>query len=142
MKKGLKGRRSVIYSIIFTREKTSTKPAIAEVAAWEVNQSGTTNHIADIESKLDKMLKKLDSMSASVNNSQTHKPNFNSSREPQHKNCQDRQNCQPPPKESKGAQKRLYQVFGMLRIDPKTMLVILTVTRIPDRISRPATVMC
>ena len=30
----------------------------------------------------------------------------------------------------------------MLRIDPETVLVILTTTRIPDRISRTGTVMC
>ena len=30
----------------------------------------------------------------------------------------------------------------MLRIDPETVLVILTTTLIPDRISRTGTVMC
>ena len=52
---------------VTTREKASTKPAIAEVDAREINQSGTINHIAAIESKWDQLLKKLDNSSAPVN---------------------------------------------------------------------------
>ena len=55
---------------------------------------------------------RLDNISPPVNNSQNHEPNFNSSREPQHKNRQDRQNRQPPLKESQGTQKRLYPQRG------------------------------
>ena len=33
-------------------------------------------------------------------------------------------------------------LFGMLRIDPETVLAILTTTWIPDRISQTGTVIC
>ena len=53
-------------------------PTNAQGDARETNQSETINHIATIESNLHKLLKKLDSISAPVNNPQNHKPNFNS----------------------------------------------------------------
>ena len=95
---------------ITTREKVSTKPAIANVDAWEFNQSRIIDHITAVESKLDQLLKKLDNISDNAKNLQNHKPNFNSSWKQQHKNHQDHQNRQPPPKASQGAQKRLRHV--------------------------------
>ena len=94
-----------------TKKKLSTKPAITEVDAREINQSETIIQNAVIESRLDQLLLRQDNISAPVNNSQNYKPNFNSSWELQLKNRQDRQSRQPPPKESHGGQK-LYQECG------------------------------
>ena len=91
------------------RKKASTKPA---VDARGINQPGTINHIAAIELKWDKLLKKLDSMLVTANDlqklRQNHQQNFNSYLEPQHKNSQGSQNRQLPPKEDQGTQKLLY----------------------------------
>ena len=71
-----RGMRVIQHNIhqVTTREKASTKPAIAEVDAREINQSGIIIHIAAIESKSDQLLKKLDNISAPlpVNNWQNY----------------------------------------------------------------------
>ena len=60
-----------------TKKKLSTKPAITEVDAREINQSETIIQNAVIESRLDQLLLRQDNISAPVNNSQNYKPNFN-----------------------------------------------------------------